>query len=123
MPDRKWPPDVLRLTQSGLKIRPQPVSFFLDDYIMLLVVVAILRTKTQKEPRMLLAAAQTAVADEGRRSPFVVQADPNTLGDVLDKARRILKRSQVGGFLVHGCFFLTIVETKAACAETGVKDE
>ena len=95
MPDRKWPPDVLRLTQSGLKVRPRPVSLFLDDFRMLLVVVAISRTKTHEEPRMLLAAAQTTVVDECRRSPFVVQADPNTLWDVLDKARRILKRSQV----------------------------
>ena len=123
MPDRKWPLDVLRLTQSGLKVRPRPVSFLLDDFSMLLVVVAILRTKTQEEPRMLLAAAQTVVVDEGRRSPFVVQADPNTSGDVLDKARRILKRSQVGGFFVHGCYFLTIVETKAVSAGNGVEGE
>ena len=72
---------------------------------------------------MLLAAAQIVVVDEGRRSPLVVQADPNTLGDVLDKARRIVKRSQVGEYLVHGCFFLTIVETKAVSAETGVECE
>ena len=75
MPDRKWPLDILRLTQSGLKVRLWPISFFLDDFRMLFVVVAIVMTKTQEEPRMLLAAAQTAVADEGRRSPFVVQAD------------------------------------------------
>ena len=42
---------------------------------MLFVVVAILKTKTQEEPRMLLATAHTAVADEGRSSQFVVQAD------------------------------------------------
>ena len=72
---------------------------------------------------MLLAAAQIAVADEGRRSPFVVQVDPNTLGDVLDKARGILRRSQVGEFFVHDCFFITIDETKAGSAEDGVEGE
>ena len=97
MPDKKWPPDVLRLTQLGLKVRPPPVSFFLDDCRMLFVVVAILMTKTQEELRMLLAAVHTTVADEGRRSYFVVQADLNTSGDVLDKARKILERSQVVG--------------------------
>ena len=79
---------------------------------------------------MLLAAAHTAVADEGRRSPFVVQADPNTSGDVLDKARKILKRSQVVlkrsqvvGLFVHGSFFLTIVEIKSVSTENGVDGE
>ena len=61
--------------------------------------------------------------DEGRRSPFVVQANPYTSGDVLDKARKILKRSQVVGFFVHGSFFLTIVETKSVSTENGVDGE
>ena len=90
-------PDVLQLTQLGLKVRPRSVSIFLDDFRMLFVVVAILMTKTQEEPRMLLAAAHTAIPDGRRISPFVVQADTNTLGDILDKARGILERSQVVG--------------------------
>ena len=95
-------------------------QFFLNDFRILFVVVAILRTKTQEEPRMSLAAAQTAVADEGRRSSFAVQVDPNTLGDVLDKARKILKRSQVIGFFIS--FFLTI-ERKSVSTENGVDGE
>ena len=66
----------------------------------------------------MLAAAQIVVADEGRRSPLVVQADPNTSRDVFDKARRMVKRSQVRGLLVHGCFFWAIVETNSVSAET-----
>ena len=72
MPDEKWPPDALQLTQSGLKGRLRPVNFILDDFRMFFVVVAILMTKTQEEPRMLLAATHADVADKGRRSPFVV---------------------------------------------------
>ena len=101
----KCSPDVLRLTHSGLKVRPRLVSFFFDNLRMLLVVVTILWTKTQEEPRTLFAAAQIVVTGEGRSSPLVVHADPNTLGDVFDKARRMVKRSQVRDFFVHGCFF------------------
>ena len=72
---------------------------------------------------MLLAAAHTAAVDEGRRSPFVVQADLDTSGDVLDKVRKILKRPQVVGFFVHGSFFLTIVKTKSVRVENGVDGE
>ena len=90
VPDMKWPPDVLRLTQSGLKVRPRPASFFFDFFRMLLVVMTILCTKTQEEPRILLAATQIVVADKGRRSPFVVQAEPNTSGDVFDRESRMV---------------------------------
>ena len=99
------------------------MSFSLDDFRVLFMEVAILKTKTQEEPRMLYAAAHTSVEDGSRRSYFVVQADLNTLRNVLDKARKILKRSQVVGFFVHGYFFLTIVETKAVSAGNGVEGE
>ena len=64
------------------------------------------------------AAAQIVVTGEGRSSPLVVHADPNTLGDVFDKARRMVKRSQVRGPFVHGYFFWAIVETNSVSAET-----
>ena len=63
------------------------------------------------------------VTDEGRRSPLVVQAGPNTLGDVFDKARRMVKRSQVRGFSVHGCFFWAIVGSNLVSAETEIEGE
>ena len=69
------------------------------------------------------AAAQIVVTDEGRRSPLIDQAGPNTLGDVFDKARRMVKRSQVRGLFVHGCFFWAIVETNSVRAETEIEGE
>ena len=71
----------------------------------------------------MLAAAQIVVTDEGRRSPLVVHADPNTLGDVFDKARMMVKRSQVRGLYVHGCFFWAIVETNSVSSETEIEGE
>ena len=65
-----------------------------------------------------MAVAQIVVTDEGRRSPLVVHADPNTLGDVFNKARRMVKRSQVRDPFVHGCFFWAIVGTDSVSAET-----
>ena len=72
---------------------------------------------------MLLTAAQIVVADEGRRTPLIVQAGPNTSGNVFDKATTMVKRSQVRGIFVHRCFFWATVETNSVCAETEIEGE
>ena len=70
-----------------------------------------------------MAAAQIVVTDEGRSSPLVVHADQNTFGDVFDKARRMVKRSQGRGLFVHGLFFWAIVETNLASSETEIEGD
>ena len=49
----------------------------------------ILTTKTQDELKTVLVDTHTIVAGDGRRSPFVVQAESNTSGDVQDKERKV----------------------------------
>ena len=114
----KSPPTVFRLTQSSLKVRPCIVSFFLEPLRMLLVVVAIFWTKIQQDPRALFAAAQIVVTGEGSSSPFVVQAEPNTSGDVLDRERRMMYRSSTRAAFVHGCCFWAIVEMNLVRSDT-----
>ena len=71
----------------------------------------------------MLADAQSVVTGEGRSSPFVVQTDPNDSGDVFDRERRMVQRSQVLGPFVHGCFFWAIVETNSVRSDTEREEE
>ena len=88
--ERKCPPAVLRLIHSGLKVRAQYFSCLFALFRLLLVVKTIFTTRTQDEPKMVLAATHTAAAGDGRRSPFVVQVEPKTLGEVRDHERKVV---------------------------------
>ena len=66
----------------------------------------------------MLAAAQIVVTGEGSSSPFVVQAEPNTSGDVLVRERRMMYRSSTRAAFVHGCCFWAMVEINSVRSDT-----
>ena len=66
------------------------VQLLLCFFRLLFVAETIITTRTQDEPKMVLAASHTAAIGDGRISPFVVQAGPKTSGDVRDNERKVL---------------------------------
>ena len=98
-------------------------KFQLNDLSILMVVAAIGTVNTQEEPRMLLAAAHIEAVREGSSSPFVVQPDLKTSGEVLDKARKVWNRLQVAICFVHVYFYSIIVQINSVRAVNGVEEE